>query len=276
MNQTQENSVSEDIAVYFSGEKLYGDDLKPHEVEAWVAEEVAGYESTWAKGPEAYYYSYEEMDKRHGFRHLGDRVFEEVLGFGCAYGDEFKPIADQIKKIILFEPSDAFANIREIFGIPTEYVKPNFNGTMPFDANRFDLITNISVMHHIPNVSHVMSECYRCLKQGGIMLLRMVIVSQGDWRAARIGLTKRSRGVPLNILHEIIRDTGFKVNRSAPCFFPIIPKLVKVVDFGMYDNYTVTWLDAVLSKAFAWNIKYHVTKLHEKFAPQCVYMVLEK
>ena len=71
------------------------------ETEQWYYEELSGYEKLYAKGREAYYYSYNEMNKRHGYRHIQDRVFQEALGLGCAYGDEFEPFAQNIHQIII-------------------------------------------------------------------------------------------------------------------------------------------------------------------------------
>ncbi len=134
--------------------------------------------------------------------------FNEALGIGSAYGNEFMPIAQNIKQVTILDPSDAFSDVKEIYETPCKYIKPNPNGNMPFETNQFDLVTSMGVMHHIPNVSHVMSECYRCLNKGGIMLLREPIASMGDWRKLRTGLTKRERGIPLQILNEIIRNVG--------------------------------------------------------------------
>ena len=161
-------------------------------------------------------------------------------------------------------------------GTPCKFVKPSADGDMPFDSNRFDLVTSLGVMHHIPNVSHVIGECHRCLSDGGIMLLREPIASLGDWTKPRSGLTKRERGIPWTILRETIQNAGFNIKRESPCIFPLIPKLANKIGVAAYDSYAMTLADAVLSKAFSWNIKYHRTKLHEKFAPSSVYYVLEK
>ena len=147
---------------------------------------------------------------------------------------------------------------------------------MPFDSDSFDLITSLGVMHHIPNVSYVMNECYRCLRHSGIMLLREPIVSMGDWRKPRPGLTKRERGIPLSILDSIILSLGFKINRRSFCIFPPLLTIANKLGIAAYNSSAITLADALLSQAFSWNIKYHRTHWRDRFVPMSVYYVLEK
>ena len=86
-------------------------------------------------------------------------------------------------------PSDAFTRQR-VFGVPCHYVKPVESGNLPFDDACFDLLTCFGVLHHIPNVSHVVGELARCLKPGGYALMREPVISMGDWRQPRAGLTR--------------------------------------------------------------------------------------
>lgn len=268
--------MSDDISVYLSGEKLYGDDFTIDEIEKWFEDEAEGYADLGAKERNVYHYAYHELNNQHAFKFIRNREFSEALGIGSAYGHELEPIADQINKITILDPSDAFSDIHEVLGTPCDYIKPSPDGNMPFEDNHFDLITSLGVMHHIPNVSRVISECYRCLDTGGIMLLREPIVSMGDWTKPRKGLTKRERGIPFNILKEIVRNTGFKVKKESLCVFPVLAKLAPKIGVTAYNNYTITLTDKILSKIFSWNIKYHRTRTYEKFAPASVFYVLEK
>lgn len=268
--------MKNDLSIYLSGIKLYGDDFTIDEIKKWFADEAEGYANLGAKKRNNYRYVYHELNNLHGFKFIRNRSFSEALGIGSAYGDEFKPIAGNIANITILDPSEAFSDVSEILGTPCKYIKPNANGNMPFENNKFDLITSLGVMHHIPNVSHVMNECYRCLNEGGIMLLREPIHTMGDWTRPRNGLTKRERGIPLKILSEIVRNAGFKIRNESFCVFPLLPKLVVKIGAAAYNSYTVTLADALLSKIFSWNLKYHRTRLRDKFAPASVYYVLEK
>jgi hypothetical protein len=131
-------------------------------------------------------------------------------------------------------------------------------------------------MHHIPNVSHVMSECFRCLDNGGIMLFREPILSMGDWTKPRAGLTKRERGIPPALLNKMMLDTGFEIMHKSFCIFPFLPQLSNKIGISAYNNYFMTFIDMIVSQAFSWNIKYHRTKFFEKIAPGSVFYVLKK
>lgn len=266
----------EDMSLYFSGEKLYGEDFTLDQIEEWFKEEQDGYANLGARDRQNYRYVYHQLNMRHGYSYLGVRRFKHALGIGSAYGDEFLPIAGQVDFITMIDPSDAFSATKEINSVPCEYYKPNIDGSMSFKSDSFDLITSLGVMHHIPNVSRVMKECSRCLGLGGVMLIREPIMSMGDWTRPRPGLTKRERGIPLKIFEEIIMDVGFTIKHKALCIFPVIPKIANKIGIAAYNNSALVWLDDVLSKVFSWNTIYHRTNFVAKLGPTSVYFVLEK
>lgn len=268
--------MSDEFFKYLLGEQLYGDDFTMEEIQQWYADEAEGYADLGSKVKDDYRYGYHQLNNQHAFKHLRNRRFNHALGVGSAYGEEFRPIANNISRLTILDPSEAFSEVKEILGTPCQYVKPTPSGNMPFEDNQFDLVTSLGVMHHIPNVSHVMGECYRCLANGGVMLLREPIVSMGDWRKPRRGLTKRERGIPVHIMDQIVKGVGFKVRHRAFCSFPVIPRIANALGVTAYNNTAITLADAVLSRVFSWNIRYSRTKLHEKFAPASVYYVLEK
>ena len=268
--------MSKDMSVYFSGKKLYGDDFTLDKITEWFRDEQEGFADLGAKDRQNYRYIHHQLNIRHGFAHFGTRRFKHALGFGSAYGDEFMPIIRQIDFITIIDPSDAFSKNKEINGVPCEYHKPNVDGSISFGNGSFDLITSLGVMHHIPNVSKVIRECFRCLGTDGVMLIREPIVSMGDWTKPRSGLTKRERGIPLKIFEEIIRASGFTIKHKTLCFFPAIPKLLYKIGVAAYNNPTVTCLDEVLSRSFSWNIRYHRTNVLAKIGPASAYFVLEK
>jgi SAM-dependent methyltransferase len=268
--------MTDEFSRYISGEVLYGDDFTVDEIKNWFADEAEGYADLGANDKENYHYGYHQLNKLHAFRFIKKHRFEKALGIGSAYGDEFKPIARNISNITILDPSDAFSHVKEILGIPCTYQKPNPSGDMEFESEHFDLITSLGVMHHIPNVSHVLDECNRCLNKKGIMLLREPITSMGDWRKPRNGLTKRERGIPLKVLDEIIKNAGFTVVCRSLCNFPLIPKVANKFGMAAYNSVTLTIADALLSKVFSSNIKYHRTRFVEKLAPASVYYILTK
>ncbi|MCH8153365.1 MAG: class I SAM-dependent methyltransferase [Planctomycetes bacterium] len=264
-----------DLDVFFSGRELYGDDLGPDEIAEWYHDEKEGYACLVASDAGVYGYVYHAMNVWHGFRHLPPWRFSDVLGFGSAYGEEFEPIAARLNRLTIVDPSDTFKR-SEVFGIPVEYVRPRVDGTLEFEDDSFDLITCFGVLHHIPNVSHVVGELYRCLRPGGYALVREPVISLGDWRRRRPGLTTRERGIPLPIFHRIMAETGFIVVRDRLCMFPLIPRLWEIARRAAFNSSLATGLDEMCCRLLRWNLRYHATNVIMKLRPTSVFVVLTK
>lgn len=267
---------------YFDGTELYGDDFNLEQISKWYQEEEEGYanlESRELKLLHEGIYLYENINKIHGFKYLEKgRTYKNVLGIGSATGHEFLPILDQIENIYILEPSDKLQGYK-IGGKEIKYIKPEVNGNIMFSDNYFDLVTCFGVMHHIPNASHVLKEIYRILNYSGIFLLREPIVSMGDWRIPRNGLTKNERGLPKEFLREKIEALDLKVISKNYCFTlsSFLSKLTKkLLSKPIYAYKGYVYFDKILSSMLKWNIKYHTTNRFRRIFPQSVYYVLEK
>lgn len=265
-----------DVSSYFSGEKIYGDDFDAARIGAWFDDEREGYANLGARDLDESAYEYHALNNFHGFRHLPhEGNFRRVLGFGSCFGGEFKPVAKRIEHLTIVDPSDAFVR-SSVFGIPCNYVKPDETGTLPFGDGEFDLITCFGVLHHIPNVSHVIAELGRCLEVGGYALIREPIVSMGDWRHPRPGLTKRERGLPVKPFAKILETSGLEICRRGYCGFRLIPKLGDMVKVRVYNHAALVWIDAAVCRLLSWNAHYHATKPWHKFRPESAYFVVQK
>ena len=261
---------------YFQGKKLYGDDFSPEEIERWFNDEEDGYADLGAKDRATYRYEFLALNNAHGFRHLPPRDFGHVLSVGGAYGEELRSLLPKIGNITILDPSTAFL-IKEIGGVPVEYVKPRPSGIMPFADETFDLATCFGCLHHVPNVSTVVRELFRCIQPSGIVLIREPIVSMGDWRQPRVGLTKRERGLPLSIFRDIVRSAGFAILKETKCIFPLTFRLRFLFGGPVYNSATAVWLDEMLSRSFAWNDhRYHCVRPFQKLRPTAVFFVLQK
>ena len=209
-----------------------------------------------------------------GYSHLPKNRKFKTLGIGSAYGDEFLPIKDVITDLIILEPSEDLQKSHT--SIPTTYLSPNIYGNIPLRDGSFDLITSLGVLHHIPNVSHLVKEMARCLKKDGYMLIREPIVSMGDWTHPRPNLTPRERGIPLNIFRDILKLNGLKIIHENKCIFPLIPIISSLLNFNAYNSKTVTFFDRLLSLLFSWNNIYHPTNVLQKLRPGSVFYVIQK
>ena len=258
------------------GERLWGDDFDAAAIAAWHADEKEAFAQLVARpGGRTPTYVYHALNQHHGFRFLPPGRSERVLGFGSAWGDEFAPIAARIGQLDIVDPSDAWSR-EPVHGIPTRWVKPVESGELPYQDASFDLVTCLGALHHIPNVSRVVGELARVLRPGGLLLVREPIVSRGDWRRPRAGLTLRERGIPLSIFRGIWADAGLEVVRQALCAFPLTPRLRRLTGRDPFLEPWAVRLDAGLSRLFAWNLRYHRRTALEKLCPTCVYAVLTK
>lgn len=264
-----------DITDCLRGEVLYGNDFGDDDIAAWYRDEQEGYANLGAKNADAYAYVYHAWNRLLGFNHVPLASIRRALGFGSAYGDEMLPIIGKIDHITIVDPSAAFAR-PTVHGKPAKYVKPAPNGRLALNCNAFDLITCLGVLHHIPNVSFVVAELARVLTPGGYLLLREPIVSMGDWRKPRRGLTKRERGIPLHILRTFINENGLEVVNEALCGFPATPRLFRWLRTDPYNSAALVLIDRLMCWLFRWNLNYHPTSPLQCLRPTSAFFVLRK
>jgi SAM-dependent methyltransferase len=255
---------------HLSGSKLYGDDFGPEEIARWFEVQREGYHSIVTSNPNGYTYSYHAFNVENGFRYLPDCDFNKVLGIGSAYGEEFEPILNRCREVTILEPSHGFVSERFV------YVSPDAAGSMPFADNTFDLITCFGVLHHVPNVSYVVSEIARVLRPGAFALVREPIVSMGDWRYPRKGLTSDERGIPIAIFRRIILKAGLTIVREKKCMFSLLSRLKYVLREFPYNIPWVVKLDAFIAPLPIWFQGYHPGFPWQKLRPLSVYYVLSK
>ena len=264
---------------YLKGNKLYGDDFSPEQIETWYKQEAEAYADLGSKNKEEYSYGYHEYNNIHGFQKLKHvSTFENALGLGSAWGFEFEPIIDKIKKITIIEPSDNMIS-NKIGNVLPKYVKPTVTGELPFEKDQFDLITCFGTLHHMPNVTYSIGEMIRVLKPNGYLLIREPIISMGDWRQPRQGLTRNERGIPIHIFDGIFAKNNVEVVSKGYCFTMssyiqrLFGKLFKKPIYS-YKGYVL--FDKYISMIFKSNVHYHPKSKMERLSPQSVFYVIKK
>ncbi len=143
---------------------------------------------------------------------------------------------------------------------------------MDLDSDSFDLITSFGVLHHVPNVSYVLSECYRVLKSGGVMVVREPITSMGDWRFPRVGLTKCERRIDVGIFDKMILDAKFKIDRKSLCEFSPLMNISAKMGAFVFKHVFFARVEAILCRLFSWNLKYHRKIFIDKVVPGSVFI----
>jgi SAM-dependent methyltransferase len=261
---------------YFDGKSLYGDDFSKEEIAEWYEQEAEAYANLGGKSADTnkQLYKYHNFNKLYGYKYLGNRTFTNVLGFGASYGYEFLPIIDKITNLTIIEPSSQTVSLM-LGNIKPVYVKPNMYGNIDFPDDTFDLITCLSTLHHIPNVSFVLSELFRVLKPGGYLLLREPINSMGDWKTKRPGLTANERGIPKDYLSGIIQKARVQIVKRHyyACMTSFLQRLFK--SFSFTSN-AYLYFDKYFSKIFTFNIHYHPENKIQRISPSSVFYVLKK
>jgi SAM-dependent methyltransferase len=156
------------------------------------------------------------------------------------------------------------------------YVKPRVDGKMDFPDAEFDLIMSSAALHHVANVSTVVSEFARCLKPGGYVLIREPVVTQGDWRKPRRGLTTCERGIPLPVFDKMIASAGLEVVRRIRYDFPLTKRLRPLLGKPVFNSRFAVSVDAFFSRLFSWRLHYHPANAWQKIQPASIGYILRR
>lgn len=254
------------------GRVLHGDDFSPARISDWFEQERRGYYDI--AGNADYAYGYHALNRFHGYGLLKGR-YARCLAIGCAKGEEILPITNQVDEIVAIEPAEPWWSDR-IGTTPAHYMAPQESGDIALDDGSVDLVTCFGVLHHIPNVSHVMSEIARVLRPGGLFLLREPCSSMGDWRVPRLGMTRNERGIPRQWLIYTAQRLGLEVVKAAHCDFGPLGKLLGPLKIEPHNSMPVVVLDSVVSTLLGWNNRYWRRSVVDKIAPGSVFYVLRK
>lgn len=260
---------------YLSGGELWGDRFSEEEIAEWYNDEREAYADLGASSSGAESYGYHGVNRYHGFQRLPKRRFSHALGVGSAFGGEFIPMLRSIDRVTILEPSARLHSAD--LGVNLTYIAPDPSGSMPFGNGTFDLLLCLGVLHHIPNVTHVVSEIGRVLEPGGWAVIREPVISMGDWRSTRkAGITRRERGIPRHILEQAVRNADMKIHRSRFCMSPLTPRIGRMLHRNLYATEFGAAIDRALSLSTAWNYRYHAESTWQKLRPSSAVIVAQR
>jgi len=264
------------------GHDLFGDDFEPPELERWYEQEQSGYfdlvvEHYGGAGPTGdYAYEYEALNRIHAIDWLLKRRYSVCVALGCAAGDDVAPLAPVVDEFLAIEPAVQWWR-SEIGGKPAKYVKPTVSGDIDLRAASADLATSFGVLHHIPNVSHVVREVARVLAPGGIFVVREPISWMGDWRNPRIGLTANERGLPLDWFGQSVQLAGFTIVRRHLCMTsPLVIAMSRLGIAMPFKSAVLTRIDWAISEMLAFNVRYRRDSFVRKVAPGSAFWILQR
>jgi ubiquinone/menaquinone biosynthesis C-methylase UbiE len=102
--------------------------------------------------------------------HLGEREIErESLDIGSGSGDLVKLLKEKIN--IKSACCDYTDKLMQLSGQNVEIVDLNTDKHLPYQDNRFDIVTATEVIEHLEDFRAILREIYRVLKPGGVCVL---------------------------------------------------------------------------------------------------------
>lgn len=264
--------IYDNLEKYKNGEKIYGDDFTIDQIEEWFRDESEAYCEIVPEQHRDTYDEYKLQTEVLLYRYINKNSLS-LLSYGGGYGTEIIPIIDKVKEVTILEPGSKFVR-DEIKGKKVKYIVPEPSGKMHFRNGEFDCITCLGVLHHIPNVTYIISEFSRVLKDDGIILIREPISSMNLFSGQRNGLTPHERGLPLNKFKQIICDNGLTIKKQTLYDFGPLWKIKSLLKIK--ENKFYLCIDILLSKLFLWNYSYDSKNYFKKFRPNSVAFVLCK
>jgi SAM-dependent methyltransferase len=264
-----------------SGQTLYGDNFSGDQIRQWYESEVTGYfdilnSRQITDDDYQYQYGYHAFNRFHAINALLKRKFDGCLALGCAAGDDVAPLAPVVSRFVALEPSEKWWKT-EIGGKPAKYMMPSALGDIALESASMDLAVSFGVLHHIPNVSHVVEEIARVLSPNGFFVVREPIVSMGDWRRPRPALTPNERGLPLEWFEQVARAKGFDIASQHLCMFNPLAIVARTLGFSRpLALKSFVKLDWMVSEALRWNVRYWRDSFVQKLAPSSAFWVLQR
>lgn len=253
------------------GRRLYGEALDEVGIAEWFEAERDGYAGL--VGTDDGERRTDALHRHHALRFLPPRRYPVAVALGAADGSEFPAIAPLVDRFVAVEPGRSFWR-KDIAGVPAEYRDPQPGGEIDLPASSVDLACAFGVLHHVPNVSAVLRGLGRVMAPGAPLVLREPIVSLGDFRRPRPGLTANERGIPHRLMDRMLDAAGFDLVRKSFAGFPGLRQVASRIGIGQpWDHAAFVRADALASRAMAWNARYWRPRLIDKAAPTMAYWV---
>ena len=266
-----------------AGTALVGDDFAEEQLSLWFAQEQEAFFSQDAGNSDVdpWYRYMRYVNEYLGFSKLqADLVGAgSVLVLGPGSGLEIERFAANHRNWSLCFV-EASANFRAtlVGKWPRSLVvEPATSGDIALASDSQDLVCAFSVLHHIPNVSAVMSELYRVIKPGGYAMIREPCSSMGDWRYPR-SATPNERGISRRVLSQIAATVGFDEHaKPVPILFePLNKMLVRTIGFKYVPFGLLYALDRAVSRLISFNDYYWRDRWYKKLGPSSYYYILRK
>jgi SAM-dependent methyltransferase len=265
--------------MFFTGAAVYGDDFDADRIAEWYGVEKRGLHDVFTRpGPAraSRDYEYHALNRHCAYRFLDGMRFRQCLAFGCGDGEDVAPLARQVDRFLAIEPVQRCWK-DDIGGTPAIFRMPTLGGRIDCEDGANDLTVCLHTLHHIPNVTGLLTEFARVTARGGLFILREPISTMGDWRRPRPGLTANERGFPVAWLEQRFDALGFRVRHKTYCSVPLTDSLTRILRTkSPYNIPILVRADRIACTLTQKNITYHRNSWRKKLAPRAVYYVLQR
>ena len=254
------------------GRVLHGEGLDDEGLTRWLEQETQVYSALkrnpWSLDDNAAALPSNAAFNQHYFvRHLPPGNFRCCLALGAASGSDYAMLRGRVDRFVAIEPVRGFWR-ETLAGAPAEFREPTLRGVIALPDESCDLAGCFGVLHHVANVSEVLVELARLLTPGGHLMIREPILSMGDFRKPRPGLTPNERGIPHQLMDRMLDRAGFDVARKNFVDFSRLDLVASRLGLRQpWQSPAFIRLDAVVSRLSAWNMRYWRPRLWHKFAP---------
>ena len=267
-----------------SGDILAGDSFPTRKLEEWYEQEKeAFYESEGTVSENDLWYTYMRYTNRILVFNLVSKKYPmddgAILFLGTGSGieaDEFYQ-SHPLWKFTFLESSSSYKSILHAKFIKSVVIEAAIEGHINVDDNSQDIICAFHVLHHIANVTLVMSELHRVVKHGGLVIIREPCSSMGDWRFQR-SATPNERGISKKYMLKAASSIGFKCYKQPiPVVLEPINKFLRKINMLERIPFRVVYIiDRILSLLFSINDQYWRDTWYKKIGPSSYLYVFQK
>jgi SAM-dependent methyltransferase len=254
------------------GEELFGDSFDLDAVQQWHEMErnaFAEYLSENQAAEDAFPFYIARLERALR-KHCAPTV-RDALILGPGEGREAQTLLRIFPnvRLTLVEPSPELRRHLAIAFPTASIIAPSCIGRLPQQALSCDIAICMGVLHHIPNVSFVISEIGRVLRPPGFFYIREPCSAMGLWGRKRDSLTPNERGIARIWMVTTLKNCGFDlVKTPAPMGFD---KLLKLVTLGLPKRLLGTKafiaVDAAASTLLRLNDHYYRDSILKKIGP---------
>ena len=260
--------------------ELLGNNYNEDAIRQWYEDEER-FHDRFADGlPGKSWVIYRVFDEGYAFKEFfHPRRESRVLDFGCAEGCDIELLRLRHEfRLFGIDASDTQLRRFQKKYPGSEVKKATVSGRIDYDSDFFEYIIELSTLHHIPNVSFVLSELARVLKPGGTMILREPIsyMRPVGQEPPKQGISPHERGIPVRFMLLEFNRLGLEPISVRHSF--ATPTMLAVAKLPALEK--VPWLifraDKILSLALKSNTHYYRRTLLDKIAPGAAYYVVRK